>query len=105
VLILRVEGTGAELRIYFEVTDSGRGISEQDQRHVFESFWQADQTLTRTSVGTGLGLAVARQLARLLGGDVVISKSEVGRGSTFVASLPPRYVPLATLAPVVVATA
>jgi signal transduction histidine kinase len=105
VLILRVEGTGAELRIYFEVTDSGRGISEQDQRHIFESFWQADQTLTRTSVGTGLGLAVARQLARLLGGDVVISNSEVGRGSTFVASLPPRYVPLATRAPIVVASA
>jgi len=93
VLILRIEGVGAELRIYFEVTDSGRGISAVDQQHIFESFWQADQTLTRTAVGTGLGLAVARQLARLLGGDVIVAKSEVGRGSTFIASLPPHFVP------------
>jgi signal transduction histidine kinase len=93
VLILRIEGVGAELRIYFEVTDSGRGISAKDQQHIFESFWQADQTLRRTAAGTGLGLAVARQLARLLGGDVVVAKSELGRGSTFVASLPPNFVP------------
>src|SRR3954469_9845519 len=95
LLILRIEGIGAELRIYFEVTDTGRGISAEDQQHIFESFWQADRTLTRTSAGTGLGLAVARQLARLLGGDVVIAKSELGHGSTFIASLPLRYVPIA----------
>ena len=93
VLILRIEGVGVELRIYFEVTDTGRGISAKDQQHIFESFWQADQTFTRTAAGTGLGLAVARQLARLLGGDVVIAKSELGRGSTFIASLPPHFVP------------
>jgi signal transduction histidine kinase len=98
VLILRIEGVGAELRVYFEVTDSGRGISVADQQHIFESFWQADQSLTRTAAGTGLGLAVARQLARLLGGDVVIAKSEVGRGSTFIASLPPHFVPVSPVA-------
>jgi signal transduction histidine kinase len=96
VLILRIEGVGAELRIYFEVTDSGRGISTEDQEHIFEPFWQADRTLTRTAAGTGLGLAVARQLARLLGGDVVVAKSELGRGSRFIASLPPRFVPAAS---------
>lgn len=96
VLILRIDGIGAELRVYFEVTDSGRGISAAHQQHIFESFWQADQTLTRNAAGTGLGLAVARQLARLLGGDVVIAKSELGRGSTFIASLPPHFVPAAT---------
>jgi len=96
VLILRIDGVGAELRVYFEVTDSGRGISAEDQQHVFESFWQANQTLTRTAGGTGLGLAVARQLARLLGGDVIIARSDVGRGSTFIASLPANYVPSAT---------
>jgi signal transduction histidine kinase len=93
LLILRVEGSGAEMRIYFEVTDSGRGISAKDQQHIFESFWQVDRTLTRTAAGTGLGLAVARQLARLLGGDVVVAKSELGCGSTFIASLPLRFVP------------
>src|SRR5438270_11562327 len=93
LLILRIEGIGAELRIYFEVTDTGRGISAKDQQRIFESFWQVDRTLTRTSAGTGLGLAVARQLARLLGGDVVVAKSDLGQGSTFIASLPPRFVP------------
>lgn len=93
LLILRIEGTGAELRIYFEVADSGRGIAVEDQDHIFEPFWQVDQTLTRKSAGTGLGLAVARQLARLLGGDVVVARSELGRGSTFIASLPPHYAP------------
>jgi signal transduction histidine kinase len=96
VLILRIEGVGAELRIYFEVTDSGRGIATEDQERIFESFWQVDQTLTRKAAGTGLGLAVARQLARLLGGDIVVAKSELGHGSTFIASLPPDYVPVAT---------
>ena len=95
LLILRIDGIGTELRIYFEVTDSGRGISAQDQQHIFDSFWQVDRTLTRTSGGTGLGLAVARQLARLLGGDVVVTKSDLGQGSTFVASLPLRFVPSA----------
>jgi signal transduction histidine kinase len=93
VLILRVEGIGAELRIYFEITDSGCGIALQDHQRIFESFWQVDQTLTRTSEGSGLGLAVARQLARLLGGDVIVARSEPGRGSTFIASLPPRFLP------------
>ena len=95
VLILRVEGIGAELRIYFEVRASGRGIAVEDQNHIFESFWQVDNTLARKAEGTGLGLAVARQLARLLGGDVIIAKSEVGCGSTFIASLPSRFVPVA----------
>ena len=103
-IILRIDGVGAELRVYFEVTDSGRGISAEDQQHIFESFWQADQTLTRKAAGTGLGLAVARQLARLLGGDVVIAKSELGRGSTFIASLPPHYIPAAPVMPALAAS-
>jgi signal transduction histidine kinase len=90
-LILRIEGTGAELKVRFEVVDSGRGIALGDQERVFEPFWQVDRGLGRRSTGTGLGLAVARQLARLLGGDVIIAKSELGRGSTFVALIPPYY--------------
>ena len=95
LLIVRVEGLGAALKIYFEVTDTGRGIAAADQSHIFEAFWQADHPLRRQSDGTGLGLSVARQLARLLGGDVVIAHSEVGHGSTFIASLPSHY-PVAT---------
>jgi len=91
VLIVRVEGLGTALTVFFEVTDTGRGIAKNDQAHIFEAFWQAAHPLRRETDGTGLGLPVARQLARLLGGDVVIAQSEVGHGSTFIASLPVRY--------------
>ena len=88
LLVVRAAGAGAATRINFEVTDSGRGIGDDDQRHVFDAFWQAHQTLTRVSGGTGLGLAVARRLARLLGGDVVLAESHLGHGTTFVVWLP-----------------
>ena len=91
VLIVRVEGLGTALTVFFEVTDTGRGIATADHEHIFEAFWQAAHPLRRESDGTGLGLAVARQLARLLGGDVVIAQSEPGRGSTFIASLPAQF--------------
>jgi len=91
VLIVRLEGIGMALKIYFEVTDTGRGIAAGDQGRVFDAFWRAPHPLRRESDGTGLGLPVARQLARLLGGDVFIAHSELGHGSTFVASLPAQY--------------
>jgi signal transduction histidine kinase len=93
VLILRIEGLGVEMKIFFEVSDSGRGIAAADQQHVFEAFWRADKHQTQPSDGTGLGLSVARRLAHLLGGDVIIANSEVGVGSTFIASIPARYRP------------
>jgi signal transduction histidine kinase len=83
-----VSESGGASRVSFEVTDSGRGIDVDDQEHVFEAFWQVHQSLTRASDGTGLGLAVARRLARLLGGDVVIGESRPGRGTTFIVWLP-----------------
>jgi signal transduction histidine kinase len=91
VLTMRLEGMGVAQKICFEVTDTGRGIAVGDRDHVFEAFWQVDHPLRRVSDGTGLGLWVARRLARLLGGDVTIDKSELGRGTTFVASLPAHY--------------
>lgn len=91
VLVLRVEGCDADVRVYFEVTDTGQGIAAADHEHVFDAFWQKDHTTTRTSGGTGLGLSVARQLARLLGGDIVLSRSALGEGSTFIISLPAQY--------------
>jgi signal transduction histidine kinase len=88
LLVVKVAGSGVATRINFEVTDSGRGIGVDDQSHVFEAFWQVHQSLTRVSGGTGLGLAVARRLARLLGGDVVLAQSHLGHGTTFVVWLP-----------------
>lgn len=96
LLLLRVEGEDTEVKVYFEVTDMGRGISLEDQKHVFDPFWRADPLAKSDGGSTGLGLSVARQLARLLGGDVSVSKSAPGKGSTFVVSLPARYTPPST---------
>ncbi len=67
----------------FEVSDTGIGIDESKIESVFEMFVQGDGTMTRRFGGTGLGLALSRRLARELGGDVVISRSELNVGTTF----------------------
>jgi signal transduction histidine kinase len=91
VLLIRVEGRDAGVRVVFEVTDTGCGIALADQERIFEPFWQVDPTATHDAGSTGLGLSVARQFARLLGGDVTVTRSAPGQGSTFVVSLPARY--------------
>jgi len=72
-----------ELRVF--VTDTGIGISSDQQEQIFDSFQQADGSTTRRFGGTGLGLSVTRNLARLMGGDITVT-SEVGRGSVFIFS-------------------
>jgi len=74
-------------RVAFEVADTGPGIALEHLERVFDAFWQVDQRMTRKSGGTGLGLSVARQLARLLGGDVSV-RSTIGEGSVFIVDLP-----------------
>ena len=68
------------------VTDSGIGIPANALERIFEPFVQLDSGLTRSAEGAGLGLAISRRLARLMGGDLTVA-SEVGRGSTFTFSL------------------
>jgi signal transduction histidine kinase len=73
--------------INFEVSDSGDGISPDKLDSIFEPFEQVDNTATRRYGGVGMGLTIARQLARLLGGDISVS-SELGKGSVFTLSFP-----------------
>ncbi len=70
-----------------DVTDTGRGIAADQVGRVFEPFVQVDSTFTRPHDGVGLGLAISRDLARAMGGDLTL-ESELGRGSTFSLTLP-----------------
>jgi two-component system CheB/CheR fusion protein len=82
---LGVRGEGK--RVVFEVRDTGIGIAREHHQRIFERFWQVDGGPTRATGGMGIGLAVAREYARLLGGDVEM-ESEPGRGATFSLWLP-----------------
>jgi len=69
------------------VADTGRGLSQDAQGRIFEPFYQAEDPLTRTTKGTGLGLTITKQLIEGHGGKIWL-ESEVGRGSRFFFTLP-----------------
>jgi signal transduction histidine kinase len=73
--------------VQFSVADTGIGIAPEQMAHLFQPFYQVHQNRSRNYGGTGLGLALSRQLCRLLGGDIHVT-SEVGRGSVFTVRLP-----------------
>lgn len=86
---------GIDVRFYcagdvhwaIDVADTGPGIPEEAQDYIFDPFLQVDSSSTREHKGFGLGLAIVRQLATLMGGTVTIT-SKVGSGSTFTVRLP-----------------
>ncbi|GAC1477988.1 MAG: hypothetical protein NVS1B4_21390 [Gemmatimonadaceae bacterium] len=73
--------------VHITVADTGRGIAADQLVRVFEPFVQVDARLTRTQDGVGLGLAISRDLARGMGGDLTV-ESTIGVGSTFTLTLP-----------------
>ena len=77
-----MEHEGEHVRLRFEVTDTGIGISADAQMRVFERFTQADETIIDRFGGTGLGLAIVKQLIELQGGTIGV-ESTLGQGSKF----------------------
>jgi PAS domain S-box-containing protein len=84
---LDVWADSAEKRIIFTVWDNGIGISENDLQRLFRPFVQLDSGLAREVTGTGLGLVLVAQMARLHGGSVAV-ESQPGEGSRFTVILP-----------------
>jgi PAS domain S-box-containing protein len=84
---IRARADDARAEVIFEVVDTGPGIDEADRERIFESFTQADGSLSRRYGGAGLGLSISRQLARRLGGNLTFESSP-GAGSLFRLSLP-----------------
>lgn len=76
------KGEAGHKRVRFDVTDTGIGIAAKDMDRLFESFTQADASITRRFGGTGLGLAITKRLVEMMGGQMQCS-SELGRGTTF----------------------
>jgi signal transduction histidine kinase/ActR/RegA family two-component response regulator len=83
---LLIEVTG-ETTVRTCVADSGIGISEDDQKRLFQKFFRADNSLTREAGGTGLGLVIVKSIIEMLGGAIWV-QSESGRGSRFYYTLP-----------------
>ena len=92
-IVLRLEmspaqgAAGSAGRIVFTITDPGIGMPPALIERLFQRFMQGDETLSRRATGTGLGLEISRDLARLMGGDITVH-SEPGKGSAFTLGLP-----------------
>ena len=84
---IRVGARRDNSEIHFWVSDTGIGISTEEQENIFESFRQVDGSVTRLAQGSGLGLTIARKFVEMHGGRIWV-ESELGQGATFRFTIP-----------------
>ncbi len=89
---------GERVGLHCAIHDTGIGVSADEQQRIFDSFTQADSSMTRRYGGTGLGLAISQRLVALMGGTIAVD-SELGRGSIFHFTVPFRAEPSPPTAP------
>lgn len=83
----RMEDEAGRQVLHIAVSDTGKGIAAEEQKQVFESFYQARQTVENQDGGTGLGLALVKELVKLHKGNISL-QSELGKGSVFSIEIP-----------------
>ncbi len=86
---LRFRGKGDEALLEITVRDTGIGIPQDELDHIFERFYQAQNELTSSGIGTGIGLSLVFEYIKMLDGEIQV-KSALGKGTTFTVSLPSR---------------
>ena len=86
---VEVAATVSDESFLVSITDTGPGLSETDQKKIFEEFRQADASITRAKGGTGLGLSISKKIVEMHGGRIWVDSS-LGKGSTFSFKLPIR---------------
>ncbi len=89
VTIKCTKESAGQNKLTFDVKDTGPGISEENIKNLFQPFFQVDPSARREFGGTGLGLVLSRNLAKLLGGDVALVESSLRQGSLFSVSVNP----------------
>lgn len=85
--VTAVVGQGEDGKVFLRVSDTGIGIPEEAQSHVFERFYRVDKGRSKKAGGTGLGLSIVKHVVALYGGAIDL-KSEVGKGTEITVTLP-----------------
>ena len=84
---IMVRGTADDSDVIIDIRDNGQGMSPEDLEHIFDRFYRTDESRSRQSGGSGLGLSIAKSLTEAHGGSLSVTSTK-GEGSTFTVRLP-----------------